>query len=483
MLYLKIENPGVCPPEGWTLFGATTKRGYAGNKLIIGTFGSGNKHATCLLLRQGINPTIFCDKLKMSFYLKPRKIQGVNHSTETQQVCVKYGGKDLDGKNRSSDEELSVTLDYGTQDWPSLSLALREYVSNALDACFEVGMNVQEARCSVVVKIVDESEVRAKSGYTRVFVPLTQDVQLFYSKLGKWFLHFFEPDLVTQTILPKANRNVSVSPDGVPSEKAVIYRRGVYVREFTSSSLPSLFDYNLSDLKLNESRTASDWDVKHDCGEALSQASAINLSKVFSSMKGGKEFWEFGFDSYSLTSSGANSNQDSWNKAFEISFGENGVLVCNDNLDVLGMVERKGFTAVQAKDGWAKAGEGRGLRTEKKVLSEDDLEGRVFSEATQDVKNALDWVWSLVEKFDMTNNKTKPEAKCFHKHMVAGSQNWGLYKDGTVFIHTDISTGDSDFLRWCMWEEVAHHITGATDMSRDFQTWLIRFLAKMGGKV
>ena len=44
--YMKIENPGVCPTEGFILLGATSKR-LADNDspYTIGQFGSGNKHA------------------------------------------------------------------------------------------------------------------------------------------------------------------------------------------------------------------------------------------------------------------------------------------------------------------------------------------------------------------------------------------------------------------------------------------------------
>ena len=62
---------------------------------------------------------------------------------------------------------------------------------------------------------------------------------------------------------------------------AVIYRRGVRVREFESSDQESLFDYNLNDLTIDESRKASDWDVKHHCGKALANADKEILAMLF----------------------------------------------------------------------------------------------------------------------------------------------------------------------------------------------------------
>lgn len=48
--YLKIENVGVCPPEGFTVLGvslADTSERHGG----IGQFGSGNKHGVAVCLR------------------------------------------------------------------------------------------------------------------------------------------------------------------------------------------------------------------------------------------------------------------------------------------------------------------------------------------------------------------------------------------------------------------------------------------------
>ena len=54
------------------------------------------------------------------------------------------------------------------------------------------------------IEVVDDAQVRAKPGYTRVFVPLTPEVLQFYNDLGKWFLHFSEPESLDKAILPEA---------------------------------------------------------------------------------------------------------------------------------------------------------------------------------------------------------------------------------------------------------------------------------------
>jgi hypothetical protein len=401
-------------------------------------------------------------------------VKGVSGAVRQKRVCVKYGG------TSQKTEELSVTLGYGVADWPTVYFSLREYVSNAIDACFEAGMNVYQMKNNVEVEVVSESQVRAAGGRTRVFVPLTPEIQAFYDDIGKWFLHFSDDKLVTRAILPKSDRNTG------NRKVAVIYRRGVYVREFLADDRPSIFDYNLNDLVLNESRTASDWDVKHACARALGAADQHDIAKVFAAMAEGKDRWEITFDSYGLspghcTPQELDTIKETWQAAFGTVMGNSGVLMSNNRSEIASAVLAKGYIPLCTPAlGWIEAGEEMGIRSVSKVLSADDMDGRTLSDATPDAIAMRDWVWGLVERFDMANGKSRPEVGCYYKHMMAGTESIGLYKDGTVFVHTDIATGKPDLLRWCMVEECAHHATGAGDLSRDLQTWCFRFIAKLG---
>src|SRR5438270_2589866 len=115
---------------------------------------------------------------------------------------------------------------------------------------------------------------------TRVFIPLTDEVFEFHRNLGKWFLHFSEPHLINQAILPKRNRNLN------GRKAAVIYRRGVRVREFEASDKASLFDYNINNLAMDESRKADDWKIQFEAARALRDASSDILTKVILSFGG-----------------------------------------------------------------------------------------------------------------------------------------------------------------------------------------------------
>ena len=195
-------------------------------------------------------------------------MKALEGETDYNRVIVKHGGTDEAGASVTFTEELSQTDEYGVLDWNCMGMAFREFVSNAIDAAIAVNRqangNVKWPWDGVKVELVPEEKVRAKRGYTRVFVPAdNEEVIRFFANLGKWFLHFSEPEAITQAILAKKSRNLDAD-----CHTAVIYRRGVRVREIDQYSSETLFDYNLNDLRVDESRNVDDYRiiVRIGCG-------------------------------------------------------------------------------------------------------------------------------------------------------------------------------------------------------------------------
>lgn len=508
--YLKIENPGVAPAEAFTLLGASTKRD-SDNSRNIGKFGSGNKHGVAVLLRNGLPPVVFAGNLKLEFGTREQRVDTGIGSHKFARVQVKYGGRDGQGVSRTSTEDLGFVLEYGATDWLSVDLALREFVSNALDRAEEESdhafnrqwqrdNNITDANRhdvdvrerfteallahrktakpweNVTIEVVNENQVRAKAGYTRVFIPMNNEVLNFFNNLGKWFLHFSEPEMLGKVILPKSNRNLG------DRKTAVIYRRGVRVREFESSDTPSLFDYNLEHLELDESRKVDDWRVQSEAGRAVARAESGILARLMQSFLQGETIWEHQFQEWALAPSSYESSEalaarkTQWNDAFTAVVGSDAVVATKNGGE---MAKRKGYKVLEAPEAFVKAAEKWGIRTPDKVLTNDDKEGRTVSEATPDVLAAVDWIWDIAGRHNMLNGKQKPAASCFTKIMDGGSQTLGFYRDNTVFVNTDIAGGRSQQLLVTVTEEVAHHVTGATDNSRDFQDYLLNLLVKV----
>jgi len=515
--FLMIQNPGVAPEEAFTLLGASTKRD-SDNGATIGKFGTGNKHGVAVLLRNQLLPVVFAGNLKLEFGTRQQPVNDGIKDTVFNRVVVKFGGKDRAGVSRSATEDLGFVLEHGSADWLSVDLALREFVSNSLDRAVEEGevlfvTNYLNARSSefkqaaankgswehnevrealsvyrttatdyknVVVEVVNDGQVRAKAGHTRIFIPLTQDVLVFFNDLGKWFLHFSEPELLNKTILPKSNRNIG------DRQSAVIYRRGVRVREFESSDVPSLFDYNLEDLKLDESRRVDDWYVQYEAAQAFSGGEVETIARLWQSFLDGQKFWEHSFQSYGLES-GVHKPQEkaNWNAAFEQVAGQFAVIATEEGGQ---QAARKGFKVVTAPQAIVQAAEKHGVRTPANVLSDDEKAGRTIFDATPDATAAVEFAWALVTKYGITNGKSMPVVKTFRKIMDAGGQTLGVYKDGVGYINQDIAAAGSLTLGWhsltqqllvTAIEEVSHHVTGATDNSRDFQDFTLNLVVYM----
>ena len=470
MNYLMIENPGVADPASFTLLGASTKRGTD----AIGKFGTGNKHSVTTLLRHGLSPVVFCGNLRMEFGTKPIKVSG----SPFNQVVVKYGGKDSVGKNRSSTEVLSMTMEHGEEDWDNTDMALREFVSNALDEVSKLTTPTNWKEF-IKIEIVNESHVRACAGTTRVFVPMTTEIFRFYENIGKWFLHFSEPELLNETILPKRGRNLS------GNQNAVVYRRGVRVREFKSTDTPSLFDYNINEIKIDECRNVDDWTVKYHAAYAIAQAKKPILVRLWQSFSEENSYWEHGFDSYALSSHSHNEDsRNAWRESFE--------LVCNKDAVVATIasanrIRSKGRNVCVVPEIYVRSAEMYGVPSSNTILNEDERSGREILEATSDARLAVNRIWKLIEDHKMTNGCKKPDVKTFIQTMESGMTVKGFYREDTVYINRNMA-GDSNIYNWMdlpqdllvtALEEVAHHVTKATDMSRDFQEYLLGITISM----
>ena len=472
-MYLKIENLGVAPVEGFYLLGATTKS--SDDENTIGQFGSGNKHAVALCLRHGIEPVIFCGLLRLTFSTKP--VGGVFGQ---RQMIVRFDGKDEAGIQIHRTVELSQCAEYGEKDWKGLPMALREFVSNAIDeATITNSRNLTETDepwDGVAIESVEDNQVRAKSGTTRVFIPMTDGVREFYTNIGKWFLHFSEPHLLKEMVLPKNNRNFG--GDCV----AVIYRRGVRVREIEYPNTPSLFDYNLNDLEIDECRKMSDWSAKYAASKAMRKASVECLSHVLSTLMSDKAYWEHTLDAdyMSVDRWGSATENAAYSARFSEALsrlGDDVVLTGKEHAD---LVARKGFRPLVVPDNYVRVAESCGLRTGAKVLTHDEKNNRQIIPASQEMLDLVGRLWGSISWVGMTNGKDRPLVKCFRKIMDAGSLPLGKYEDGVVLLNEDLGDNEnSPLLRSTVLEELAHHITGSGDNSRDFQDWAFNFAARM----
>jgi hypothetical protein len=291
---------------------------------------------------------------------------------------------------------------------------------------------------------------------------MNQEVQSMWNQIGTLFLHYSNPSYLNRKILPK------ISHDG----HVLIYKKGVLACTLEGNSV---FDYNLGDeLTLDESRNAQSWDVRYAVAKALAKAEPRNIAQILNAQLEGKQVWENKLESAYLHVEDEVSKKN-FQTAFKAVAGENGVAVSGTKT-VSDFVQRKGFKPIKMEPNWFQALEKYGVVTESQVLEGLEKDGLEESEATVDMLDAVDKVWNLLESHDMLNGHSKPPVKAFSPLMDHEAQTWGMYKSGTVYLHTELGAG---MLFKVALEEVVHHVTGAGDLSRDLQDYLMRLICKM----
>ena len=283
MNYLLIQNAGVAPVESYTLLGMSTTRD-CGVEGAIGQFGSGAKHAINVLLRAGLKFYIYCGKTRLEFFTVEEVVNDGLTKKQIERVMCKLGG------TSTKTVDCGWCLDFGAVDWDDTAMALREFVSNAIDRSIRQGGFVEAMeKGDLVVQPCTDASRRAKDGFTRIYIEMSKDVQTFFGELPKRFIHFDDPGKVNQKLIPKTQ----------PS-KARIYRCGVFVRELEQTKLPSLFDFNFgpNDLSIDESRNSSEYETRGACAKMMAKASSEELATIFKSLIKREQTFESKLDSY-----------------------------------------------------------------------------------------------------------------------------------------------------------------------------------------
>lgn len=450
--YLLIQNKGEAPLEGYTVLGYSSTRN-CGTDNTIGQFGSGSKHAINLCLRNSLPVWVYCGKERLEFSLHNETINDGLRDDEVYHVVYRKGN----GTYRRA----GWVLDFGVLDWDDIGMGLREFISNAIDRTLREEGGFGSNHLSI--KIVDDSDRRAKAGYTRIYVALNDEVREYYGNLGKRFLHFSDN--------PESAKPGLIKKD-TPS-KGQIYREGVWIRELHSDSV---FDYNFTkdEIKIDESRNSSEYVIKAACARKLKDAKASELTQVMIAQINELDVFEASFDEDYLTDYGIldETQSDKWKQAWEAAAGPDAV-VC-DNEFSENFSERKGHKAQKVGSNWMHAIRRAGVTSANDILDIDEQRGRTRLEATLDALKAVEWAWSLYESANLVGDREKPEVFCFQEVSTGSTSKSGYQNHEGVHIHIDIANeGQNKELLKTAAEEVCHYITGSTDESRDFQNFLL----------
>ena len=237
MTYIKITNSVDSVPRLYLeLLGVSTKRD---NDDTIGQFGSGTKFAPIYALREG------WEWISVGYDNSGGYTMGYEISDDNDEgidiVQFKY---DLpDGSSFVKDS--SYSMGAGELGWDHPFQIFREAFANALDAHYEFGADYNISYVEEVGSPVD--------GEFSVYLTACEEMMEVVDNFEKFFSMERIPlfvDTKGNKIYEKMNKDEGVR----------IYHKGVlvYGPDLGGSSVPSIFDYDLSDVVLNEERRLRD---------------------------------------------------------------------------------------------------------------------------------------------------------------------------------------------------------------------------------
>lgn len=248
MNYFRIENKGEVDINAFTLLGASSKEG---DDSKIGFFGSGNKYALALLLREGYDVKIFSGTYEVEVGIKE-----ISFRNETFSRIM------IDGK------ETSLTTRTGPN-W-ELWMAMREFICNAIDEGGESFTEEDEIPCGI-------------AGTTRIYVSFTAELEEIVENITNIVVTDVEP--ITRT--PYGN-----ILKGLP--KNTIYRKGIRVTPWVDN-MAALFSYDIKYVDINESRVVtSPYSVSCEIHKMLAYTDNIRIiTEVVESYRSNPSYtWE-----------------------------------------------------------------------------------------------------------------------------------------------------------------------------------------------
>jgi hypothetical protein len=334
------------------------------------------------------------------------------------------------------------TLEFGEQDWDHTNMALREFISNAIDSC-----GFENVRLEVVEK------PRAKAGTTRIFIEYSETVQRYHENLDYYFLHW------------TPYRDKKFIPN-TENEVARIYRKGVFIGNMDSYHNPSLFHYNLGDeLDIDESRNINEWDAQVAAAKAL--VDDIDALTTFCrSLIDENPKWEHRFSKYQLQR-----NSKNLKAAWEAALGNR--VVC-DSAARAAQVATKGVQTVVVKEDVFEVFKDAGVASSDDKLSPLEQQGATPVPATPEAIETLDQVWDWLKDIEMTNGKDKPEYHCFTK-VDEGTHLFGYQEGNKVYLNVDDTRN-----RHVALHELTHYITDAQDCTSTFQDFAFNVATRLG---
>lgn len=417
--YLEFKNKGEVPVNAFKLLGASTKRG---DNSKIGFFGTGLKYAIAVLLRESVDFKVFIGEKELKIATRTTDFAG-------QKIKVMT----VNG------EKTSITIDAGINWEPWF--AIREIYSNTID---EDG----------IMEMADE--VKGTAGYTTIYLEISNKL----GDVSKNWKHYFAFKRDSSFADDKGNRILPKLKDN----RFTVFRKGIRVYYQRRNSL---FDYDIQELSINESRVAEhDWQARQRCAEVLAVCEDISTIQTFvdywknqkdedSCIEYDADFWTYLFDDFSWKDKGSFS--EAW---YEVLKGKRIV-----------PIEQSGFYGV-TRDTIAFP-EKLITHLHKHFGDRLNLIGHSKERylIVSDYDNRLDNSLSLLERYGFGFDRDNIKIAKFRDEDIIGSYD---QQAGLVLISEKaLAPVHKSKLTNVLFEEIAHAKSGYSDNTRAFQDYII----------
>lgn len=436
MEVLLIKNDGIMELEAFTMMGLSTKRE---DSTKIGMFGTGNKYAIAVFLREGFSVEIVTKKYSAAFSSMKKEFRGKPFDQIVMNVTER------DGEKRRV--ELGISTEMGLQ-W-SCDHAMREFICNARD---EGGMEFDVFADSVSAYNKRLDSVLSESDKTYIVVK---------NPKGDNYLRNYAKDFDSKYLFRREplfeSDEISVYEKLKAKSPLRIYRNGVLVLE---KSIPSAYDYELNEVEISESRDTDMWQAQYEFSHNMFKLPEKMIEDILDSISG-ESFEAMGND-YFIQSDDKVPN-----------FLKGPVVLTRDLYDQFS----EKFFSMPLKfvpESWYKYLKTKEcLRTAHKVVGEVSMmpgKETAYDDLGQIEKMIVDKAIDFVVKSGYAISASELHFKEL--------ESMGLFREGKIYISTKYITRGVYELVNTIIHEIMHRESKAHDATGKFEDFLIHELVK-----
>lgn len=418
MKYLKIKSKNEIPVHALSLMGASTKRD---NSELIGKYGSGGKYSLSTMIRNNVDFKIFSGE------------EEIKVTTER----VNFRDKSFD-KIIINGETTSLTTEMGGQEWDNSFSYIREIYSNALDEDKDTTLEVT-------------SNITGQKGYTCYYIEFNKNVEDFYKNIHNYFC-FNNPNVLF------SNDHITTYSKATPDVR--LFRKGILCSH--DDKKKSVFDYNSTHFKINESRILSDtWELKYILGRGWKSCNSYEaIAQLMHYLQGGN--------------AGFLEHQIEWSSSL-VSFSPVWLEWCK-NKKFVGVEHKALFEpsdlegAIQLQFDLLK--ELKNQFPEINVLGLSYSSEDTFVEVSQPKKHLVDKVLDALQKLYKTDYVYRLDNPIIKYGNFSAPSTLAQAFNGEILLATKLDTYSVDEIAKIIIEENEHNITGYGDKTRNFQNHL-----------